>query len=78
MLPWVLTQNNQQPVWGFGFLVLVLVCLFVFTSKTGLQGSSEELQFGICSYRELCAGLVKQRRGSSFIEENGKLGGELL
>ena len=40
--------------------------------------SSKELQIRAYDYGEPHACLVKQRRGNSFIEEKGKLGGAVI
>ena len=36
------------------------------------------MQFRICNYDEPHANPLKQRRGKSFIEEKGKLGGAVV
>lgn len=39
----------------------------------GLFWSSKELQFGTCTYGKPPASPIKQRKGNSFIEEEGRL-----
>lgn len=60
----VLTQNNKA--------------VSYFTSKTGLFGSIKELQLRTGNYGKPHASPVKQRRGNSFIEEEGEMGGAVI
>ena len=44
----------------------------------GLFRRSKELQFGTYNCVKPHASLIKQRKGNSFIEERGKLGGAVI